>query len=156
MTTTEGEPVSRISFDEIKQGHTVRTAGRTVTEADIVNFAGLSGDFNPLHTDELWVRENTDFAGRIAHGILALAISGGLKSEVDDWDVLAYLECTRRFVAPVFPSDTIRTVYTVAETRPSRSRDDRGIVVVDVELHNQDGEVVQSGQDTYLVARRAS
>jgi 3-hydroxybutyryl-CoA dehydratase len=156
LTATEGEPVPRISFDDIQEGRTVQTAGRTITEADIVNFAGISGDFNPLHTDELWVRENTDFRGRIAHGILALAISGGLRSEVDEWDVLAYLECTRRFVAPVFPGDTIRTHYTVTETRASRSRPDRGIVVVAVELHNQDGEVVQSGQDTYLVARPPS
>jgi acyl dehydratase len=146
--------MTRISFDDIEEGHTVQTARRTLTEADIVNFAGLSGDFNPLHTDELWVKENTPFRGRIAHGILALAVSGGLRSEVDDWDVLAYLECTRRFVAPVYPQDTIQLTYTVSETRASRSRPDTGIVVTAVELRNQDGEVVQSGQDTFLMARR--
>ena len=108
-------------LDQLADGMEFHSAGRTITEADIANFAGLSGDFNPLHTDELWVRENTDFDGRIAHGLLVLSASNGLATPgLDDLAVLAYLEVSRRMVGPVYPGETIRATSTVAASETRR------------------------------------
>jgi 3-hydroxybutyryl-CoA dehydratase len=147
--------MGRISYDDIKVGRRFSSLRRTITEADIVNFAGLSGDFNPLHTDEEWVRENTPFEGRIAHGLLSTSIASGLPSEYAyDWDIVAYLECSRRFQAPVYPGDTLQARYEVVDMRTSASRPDTGVVSLDVALVKQDETVVQSGKDVVLVARR--
>jgi acyl dehydratase len=67
-----------------------------VTEADVVNFAGVSGDFNPLHTDDVYVAEMTPFRGRIAHGLLVLSISSGLRQETDDWQLIGGWRCSGR------------------------------------------------------------
>lgn len=144
-----------VYLEDLEPGTQLVSAGRTVTEADIVAFAGLSGDFNPLHTDEVWVREHTPFAGRIAHGALVLSISEGLRTPVlDELEVLAFLEITRSFVAPTYPGDTIRARWLVEDRRPSRSRPQAGVVTVTVEVEKQDGTVVQRGSDVYLVASR--
>jgi acyl dehydratase len=143
-----------IHFDDLSDDQTFTSTRRTITEADIVGFAGLSGDFNPLHTDEVFAREETPFGRRIAHGLLGLAVGSGLKSELDDLYVLAFLEVQRRFKGPIFPGDTIHAEYRVASRRRSESKPDRGVVILNVELVNQDGTVVQTGQDTVLVGVR--
>lgn len=141
-----------IYFEELSEGQEYPSSGRTITEADIVNFAGVSGDFNALHTDEQWVRSNTPFSGRIAHGLLVLAASNALRTPgIDDWEILAYLDVQRRFAAPTYPGDTISQRSKIESLRPSRSRPGTGVVVVAVEVFNQRGEVVQEGKDTYLV-----
>ena len=144
-----------IYFDDITAGHEVITARRTVTEADILWFCGISGDFNPLHTDIEFIREHTPFRDRIAHGHLVLSITGGLRSELDNWRIVAYLDCQRRFLAPVYAGDTIHGAYTVTEVRPSASRPGTGVVVCDVKTVNQAGEVVHQGTDVLLLAARA-
>ena len=68
-------------FEEIEPGFSITSAGRTITETDIVMFAGLSGDYNPLHTDEEYSKQ-TMFGGRIAHGLLGLSIASGLAMQV--------------------------------------------------------------------------
>ena len=137
----------------MKAGTEWTSVGRTVTEADIVNFAGLSGDFNLLHTNEEWVREHTPFQGRIAHGLLVLSITSGLRTPgLDELEIVAYLEVSRRMSAPTYAGDTIHARWTVAEVRPSRSRPGTGVVRVDVEVRNQRDEVVQTGTDVYMVA----
>jgi 3-hydroxybutyryl-CoA dehydratase len=142
-------------LDDLSAGQELVSSGRTVTEADIVAFAGLSGDYSPLHTDETWVREHTEFGGRIAHGALVLAISQGLRTPVlDELEVLAFLELSRAFVAPTYPGDTIRAYWTVQEVRPSRSRPGTGVARIAVEVRKQDGSAVQRGTDVYLVAAR--
>ena len=138
-------------FEDIDAGHTVITARRTVTDADILWFCGISGDFNPLHTDIEFIREHTPFRDRIAHGHLVLSITGGLRSELDNWRIIAYLDCQRRFLAPVYAGDTIHATYLVTEVRPSRSRPGTGIVVCEVKALNQAGEVVQQGVDVLLI-----
>ena len=143
-----------IYFEEIESARRVVTARRTITEADILWFCGLSGDFNPLHTDVEFIREHTPFRDRIAHGHLVLSITGGLRSELDAWQIIAYLDCQRRFLAPVYAGDTIHAVYVVDEVRPSRSRPGTGVVTLDVETLNQDGEVVQKGIDVLLIGAR--
>jgi len=128
------------------------SVGRTITQADIQTFAGLSGDYNPLHTDEEWVRANTAFEGRIAHGLLTLAIGSGIRTPgIDELQVLGYLEVQRQMKRPVYPGDTIRVTQTVEQLTPSRSRPGAGIVRLRVDTHNQHGELVQTGLDTLLV-----
>jgi len=141
-------------LEDLPVGLEVTTARRTVTESDVMAFAGISGDFNPLHTDELFVRERTPFRGRIAHGLLVLAISSGLQSELDRVESVAYLEAQREFVAPTYPGDTIQATWKVEGSRPSRSRPGTGVVRLRVEVINQDGEVVQRGTDVWLVSER--
>lgn len=144
-----------VYFDQIEVGETYVSQRRTVTEADIGAFAGLSGDFNPLHTDDIWVRENTGFSGRIAHGLLITAISSGLRTpRFDDWHIEAFLGTERRMTGPTYPGDTLRLHVRVESKRDSSSRPGSGIVVASLEMRNQRDEVVQTGSDTYLVAGR--
>ena len=145
--------MSRIGFDEIATNGTVTTGSRTVTNADIEQFAALSGDRNPLHTDDKWVRENTPYPGRIAHGLLGVAITSGLPSEYDDWNVLAFLQCTRKFLAPILPGDTMHAEYVVSSKRVSSSNPEVGVVTLAVNVVNQSSEIVQTGEDVVLVAR---
>lgn len=142
-------------FEEFEVGDRFLSSGRTITEADIMTFAGLSGDFNPLHTDEQWVRANTDFSGRIAHGLLIHSISTGLKTpELDGMHVLAFLETQRRMLAPTYPGDTLSMVQQLVASRPSRSRPGCGILDFEVTMTKEDGTVVQQGIDRLFVGGR--
>lgn len=139
-------------FDDLEVGAEFRSVGRTVTEADIQAFAGLSGDWNPLHTDEVWVREHTAFDGRIAHGLLTLIIGSGIRTPgIDELHILGYLEVQRQMKAPVYPGDTVRVVQTIEQRTPSRSRPGSGVVHVRVNTFNQQGDLVQTGIDTLLI-----
>jgi 3-hydroxybutyryl-CoA dehydratase len=142
-------------LEDLREGSEYLSAPRTLTKEDIAAFAGLSGDFSPLHTDDEWVRENTPFSGRIAHGALVFAISQGLRTPViDDIAVIAFLAFERTLAGPVYPGDTITARWTVSQVRPSRSNPDRGVARLHVVVVNQDGTVVQRGSDTYLAAVR--
>ncbi|MFI5429597.1 MaoC/PaaZ C-terminal domain-containing protein [Aeromicrobium sp. UC242_57] len=140
-------------FNQLEQGTSYTSSGRTVTEADIVAFAGLSGDFNPLHMDAEWVRENTGFGARIAHGLLILSISSGLRTPgLDDLAIQAYLNVDRRMSAPTFAGDTVHVVQTISGLKASSSKPGMGVVTLDVAVHKHDGTVVQQGTDVLLVA----
>lgn len=142
-------------FEDFEEGREWVTPGRTITEADVVHFAGLSGDFNPLHTDAVFAA-GTPYGRRIAHGVLGLAVATGLRQRtgVLDGSVLALLEIRQwRFVRPVFIGDTVHVRWRVVEKRPT-SRPDRGVLVQQVQLWNQDGQVVQEGILVSLVRRR--
>jgi len=140
-----------VYVDDLAPGREFVSAARTVTEADLVSFAGVSGDFNPLHMDEPWVRDNTPFQGRIAHGMLVMSISSGLRTPIlEELEVIAFLELSRMFVAPTYPGDTIHARWTVLDTRRSRSRPGLGIIRLSIEVRNQNDAVVQRGTDVYL------
>jgi 3-hydroxybutyryl-CoA dehydratase len=143
--------VERISLDQLAIGREGTSARRTVTEADIVAFCGLSGDFDPLHTDELFVHEQPALRGRTAHDLLVLAISSGLRSEMNDWHVISRLGVQRRSHSPVYPGDTLHVRWRVSSIQPSRSRPGVGVVRLSIEVVNQDGEVVQEGTDELLI-----
>ncbi|MGO4255925.1 MaoC/PaaZ C-terminal domain-containing protein [Marmoricola sp. RAF53] len=139
-------------FGQLRESDVFVSAARTVTTADIVSFAGLTGDFNPLHVDEVWVAEHTEFGRCIAHGLLTTSIGSGLRcAEVDVWDIQAYLSVRRDMVAPVYPGDTIRQRMTVGALRTSRSLPGHGVVELAVEIVNQAETCVQRGVDVLLV-----
>ncbi len=139
---------------DIEAGRRFVSARRTVTEGEMMGFAGLTGDFNPVHVDELFAREESLFGRRIVHGPMVLAMCFGMRSERDDWKILALLETRRRFLAPVFPGDTVHARYEVTEVRASESRPGTGIVTVAVSVLNDRDEAVQEGVDVLVVADR--
>lgn len=144
-----------IYFDDVKVGDRFTSASRTLFDADIVGFAGISGDFNPLHVDEVFAA-GTVHGRRIAHGMLVASVISGLRSRLDDYALIGWLETTRRFVRPTFPGDTITASYEVAEARPSGSRPHMGIVTVNVYATKQTGDIVQEGRDVLMLERRGT
>lgn len=131
------------------------TGTGTVAEADILAFAGLSGDNNPIHVDAAFAAK-TPFGQRIAHGLLGLSIATGLSAATGhlDGSALAFVGMDEwRFLAPIRIGDTIHLRWTVLEARPSSSPD-AGVVVRRMEIVNQEGNVVQAGTFTVLVRRR--
>ena len=144
-----------VYLEDLERGAEFTSAGRTITDADIMGFAGVSGDFNELHTNDEWVRANTPFTGRIAHGLLVVSIASGLRTPViDELAVIAYLNVERSFTGPTYVGDTITALWRVDEVRPSRSRPGCGVVTLDVEVRKAGGAVVQRGRDVNLVACR--
>jgi acyl dehydratase len=145
---------ARQYFEDIQIGDEYISPGRTVTEADIVAFAGLSGDYNVLHTDAEYMRTSI-FGERIAHGLLGLAIQSGLGTRAlpRPFATLALLGLRWRFKAPIKIGDTIKVRIKVTDKRET-SKPDCGIVVLQRSVLNQRGEVVQEGDTDILVERR--
>jgi len=149
------EPSTRgYYFEEFAEGQELTSPGRTVTEADVVHFAGLSGDYNQLHTDAIYAK-GTPFGRRIAHGLLGLAIGSGLAARAGfvEGTALAFLGLEWRFKAPIYIGDTISLRAAVKRTRPMRSAGG-GLVVFDVRLVNQEGTTVQQGEWSMLMRSR--
>ena len=128
---------------------------RTVTEADLTNFAGVSGDFNPLHTDAVFA-SGTSYGERIAHGALVLSIATGLRQQMGlfNGSLKALLEIRSwKFLSPVYIGDTIHVVTTIAERRTTSSVE-HGVVVQGIEVLNQREEVVHTGELVTLMHTR--
>ncbi|MEW5912582.1 MAG: MaoC/PaaZ C-terminal domain-containing protein [Thermodesulfobacteriota bacterium] len=140
-------------FDDFSLGQKFVSKGRTVTEADVVNFSSLSWDHNSLHTDEEYARRKP-YQRRIAHGILGIAMHAGLTSYLTADSILALLHLSWDFKKPIFIGDTIHVEQTVQEMRPL-SDGARGVLAFAKEVINQDGEVVQQGQVKVLLAMRS-
>lgn len=143
-------------FEDFEVGQTFKTRARTVTETDIVNFAGFSWDTNPLHTDAEFA-EKTIFGERIAHGMLGLVISTGLSQSLGILDdtIVAFLELNWKFLAPVKIGDTLHVEQTVIEKRETK-KPDRGIIKLEARLINQRGQKVQEGTRTIMVKRKSN
>jgi acyl dehydratase len=141
-------------FEDIQVGQEYVSPGRTVTEADIVAFAGLSGDYNVLHTDAEFMRTSI-FGERIAHGLLGLAIQSGLGTRAmpRPFATIAFLGLRWRFKGPIKIGDTIKVRIKVTDKRET-SKPDRGIVVLQRSVANQRGEIVQEGDTDIMVERR--
>lgn len=140
-------------FEEFPLGMKIITEGRTITDSDIVNFAGVSGDFNPLHTDEQYASQ-TPFGKRVAHGALVFAIATGLSyrmrfmektgiafRSIDDW----------KFSAPVYVGDTIHCLLEVTALKEAK-RLGGGLVTLAIKVINQADAVVQRGNLTVIIA----
>lgn len=148
--------MNSLYFEDLEVGQSWTSRSRTVTESDVVGFAGLSGDFNPIHLDAQSTKEGI-FGQRVAHGILGIAMATGFLDSlglfaatmgamlsIDDW----------QFTAPIFIGDTIRLRMTIEELRPT-SKGLSGVVRRRLELLNQDGIVVQEGIITVLILCRS-
>jgi acyl dehydratase len=142
-------------FDEFEAGQRIVTGGRTVTESDIVSFAGLSGDFTAIHTDAEFCK-TTPIGQRIAHGLLVISIASGLAAQtgVLEGTVLVFREISNwKFIKPVFIGDTIQVEMNVLETKEFR-RIGGGNVTIELDVKNQNDETVMKGNWVVLMALR--
>lgn len=138
-------------FEDIEIGRVMETRARTITEADIVQFAGLTGDYNPMHTDAEYMK-SSPFGQRIAHGMLTLSYAVGQAYQLGFMErtVIAFRGLTMKFSLPVFIGDTLHVELTVREKQEMK-RMGGGWVTLDVKIVNQEGKVVQSGEWTVLL-----
>ncbi len=142
-------------YEDVHVGQVFESPGRTITETDVVNFAAYTGDWNQLHTNEVYARE-TMFGRRVVHGLLGLAVAVGFVSRMGLFEgtTLAMLGIKDwTFKAPVFIGDTVRVRITITHKRVT-SRGDRGILDRRFELINQDGVVCQEGNIGIMVKLR--
>jgi acyl dehydratase len=144
---------SRRYFDDIEVGEEYESPGRTVTETDIVMFAGLSGDYNILHTDAEFMKQSI-FGERIAHGLLGLSIQAGLFTRATlPYATIALSGLRWKFKGPIKIGDTIRVRARVSAKKET-DKPERGLVTLERRVVNQRDEVVQEGETDLLVERR--
>jgi 3-hydroxybutyryl-CoA dehydratase len=154
MTDPESPQGRAMFFEDLVLGVQVVSPARTVTEHDVMAFAGLSGDYNPLHTDAEFAR-GTPYGERIAHGVLGLSIATGLAARIGflEGTALAFLSLDCKFRKPILFGDTIHVAIEVTEAKRMPSMGG-GIVGFAVRLLNQRDEVVQRGEWSILVKGR--
>jgi 3-hydroxybutyryl-CoA dehydratase len=145
---------NHLYFDDVQVGQEWESLGRTLTECDIVNFAGLSGDFNPIHIDHEFAR-STPFRRPIAHGLLVFSLGSGLTTHSPPMRTLAFLGIKEwYFRGPVFAGDTLRVLSKVFN-KEARGRGRRGIITWQRQVINQERKIVQEGITQTLVEGRA-
>jgi acyl dehydratase len=153
-TSSNRRSYAALGFDELAVGDEWTSPRRTVTETDVVQFAGLSGDFNPIHVDHEEAGRGP-FGRPVAHGLLGVAIASGLSSHAPKVDTLAFLAILEwQFLQPIFFGDTIHVITRVLSLE-SRSRGRRGVVTWHKRIVNQRGESVQEGKTQTLVRARS-
>jgi acyl dehydratase len=143
-------------YEEYAIGQKIRTAARTVTEADIVGFAGISGDFNQIHVDAAYAKA-TPYGQRIAHGLCVLSIASGLavQTGIMEGTILAFREIIEwKFAAPVFIGDTIHVDIEVLDTK-AIPRLNAGAVTLMLDVQNQAGKSAQKGKWVVLMNTRS-
>ena len=150
---TDIPPFSRgLYFEEFEIGQKVTTVGRTVTESDIVAFAGLSGDYNQIHTDAEYSKA-TQYEQRVAHGLLGISIASGLamRTGILENTVIFFREINNwKFIKSIFIGDTIHVEMEIVETK-ALPRIGGGSVVITLDVKKQSGETVMKGNWTVLV-----
>ncbi len=142
-------------FEEFSVGQKITSVGRTVTEGDIMSFAGLTGDYNQIHTDAHFAA-GTQFGQRIAHGLLGLSIAVGLlmRTGVLEGTVLAFREIVEwKFIKPVFIGDTIHVEMEARELK-AMPRVGGGLAHVALDVKNQNDETLMRGTLAVLVASK--
>lgn len=153
---TAQNPAQRgMYFEEFEAGQRIVSAARTVTEGDIVLFAGLSGDFNQIHIDAEYSK-NTPFGARVAHGLLGLSIASGLLVQTGfmEGTIMAFREVNEwKFIKPIFIGDTIHVEAEVKETK-ALPRIGGGSIIILLDVKNQHGDTVMKGTWTALIVAR--
>lgn len=141
-------------FDDFEVGEEIVTDGRTVTESDVVTFAGFSGDLHPMHLDAQFAR-GTIFGQRIAHGLCVLGIASGsiVRKGILSQAIAFYGIEDWKFLKPLFLGDTIHVKVGVDRKIENR-KTDRGVVVFAIEIVNQDDAVLQSGKWKVMISRK--
>lgn len=155
MSTQEYRARS-LYFEELQVGDSMVTPGRTITETDLVNFCGLSGDFNPLHSNEEYARQSP-FGKRIAHGMLGLSVATGLAGRLGfmEGTAEALMGLEWKFKHPLYIGDTVYLHATVTNKREVKQLNG-GLVVFRLKLLNQNQVVLQQGEWTLLIKSRSS
>ncbi len=143
-------------YEDLSVGMKFRSPGRTILDADLIQFAGMTGDYSELHTSDVYAKAS-QFGRRVAHGMLGLAYAHGLMwprtGELRE-TAIAFLGIEDwRFVGPIFVGDTIFVEYEIASLRDSKSRPTQAIATFDVKLVNQDGAILQQGRKALLVSK---
>ena len=162
MTTQDTQSTRKLAqpaglyFDEFEIGDQVESVGRTITETDIVNFAGISGDWNLIHTDAEYSK-NQMFGQRVAHGLLVLSIASGQAVRLGFMEdtILAFRGLEWKFVKPVFIGDTVRLRVTIEDKKEMR-RLGGGLVIFKMEVLNQNNEICQRGPWEILCKGRSA
>lgn len=141
-------------YEEFEIGQKMVTRGRTVTDSDLVQFAGLTGDFNPMHTDAEYMKDSL-FKERVAHGLLSLSYAMGQAYQLGilERTVIAFRELEMKFSLPVFIGDTIHAELIVAEKSDAR-RLGGGLVKLELRIFNQTNKIVQKGVISLLMASK--
>ncbi|GGJ35985.1 MaoC family dehydratase [Neoroseomonas lacus] len=143
----------RLAYEDIADDLAWETPGITVTESHIFAFAGLSGDFYEIHVDDDYAR-SLGYPGRVAHGLLGLALADGLKNRsAVRLAAIVSMGWRWRFTGVILVGDRVQARIKVIAKRTTRHAD-RGIVTLDITLFNQRGEVVQAGENDLMVHRR--
>lgn len=143
-----------LSFDDVQVGDRWISQGRTITETDVVNFSGLTGDYNPLHVDHEYAR-GTPFGKPIAHGLLGMSLVAGLGSHSPAMRTAAFVRIIEwRFLKPLFIGDTVHVETEVVAMQANARR--RGLITWVRRLVNQDGDIVQEGTTETLVQTQAA
>lgn len=143
-----------VCFEDLKVGDEYQSPGRTVTETDIVIFAGLSGDYNVLHTDAEHMKASV-FGERIAHGLLGLSIQQGLLGRsMAERSGERFVGLKWKFRGPIKIGDTLRVRARIAAKKEA-DEPGWGVVTMERQILNQRGEVVQEGETEHLVSRRS-
>ena len=139
-------------FEEFEIGATMVTRGRTISEADLVQFAALTGDFNPMHTDAEYCK-NSFMGQRVAHGMLTISYAVGQAYQLGilERTVLGFRGFEMKFSAPVYIGDTIHAELKVVEKKEAR-RLGGGIVTTEIRVIKQDGTIAQKGTMLLLMA----
>lgn len=147
--------VTGLYFEDFVIDKEYVSPGRTVTEADLVLYSGLSGDYNQVHTDEEYCKEASMYGKRIFHGLFGLTLVEGLKSRVGLFEgtSMASLEWTWKFKKPLFVGDTVRVMWKVVRKKET-SKPDRGVITEFVQLVNQDEGVIAEGEHAIMMRRR--
>ena len=144
------------TYADLHVGMSFRSPGRTITDADLVGFSGLTGDYSEIHTSDVYAKKS-QFGRRIAQGLLGLTYAHGLMwartGELRETAVAFLGISDWKFVAPVFVGDTLFVNYRLAELRDSKSNPDQAIATYDVEVVNQDEQVVQRGCKVLLLSK---
>ncbi|MER3426207.1 MAG: acyl dehydratase [Thermoleophilia bacterium] len=150
---TMSQEMRRLFYEDISIGDEDQSTGRTVTEADVVSFAGLSGDFNNMHIDEEFAKK-TVFGTRVAHGLCVLSIASGLWFTMPRLATIAFMGLEDwRFSDAVKFGDTIHITRKLVEKREHK-RPNMGFLIFEVSVYNQDNKVVQKGKWVILVQRK--
>lgn len=143
-------------YEDLFVGMEFRSPGRTITDADLIGFAGLTGDFSELHTSDVYAA-NSQFGRRVAHGMLGLAYAHGLMwartGELRE-TAIAFLGISDwRFLEPIFIGDTLFVNYQICELRDSKSRPSQAIATFDVSVVDHNDRVLQQGRKALLVSK---
>ncbi|MAT98363.1 MAG: dehydratase [Anaerolineaceae bacterium] len=150
MTKLTYQPRGRY-FEQFEIGQQLVTAARTITESDIVTFAGMTGDYNQIHTDAEFAAKDT-FGQRVAHGMLVQSIATGLavQSGIIEGTVLAFREQSAKFSLPVFIGDTVHVELKITEIK-ALPRLGGGNINMKYAVYNQHGKAVQRGDWVMLI-----